>query len=120
MNNGFIKVASAIPTTGVANCTHNVEHIRQLIDQAAGQGAAIVCFPELSITGYTCADLFAQQQLLDSAQAALEQLLHDTASTPIVAIVGMPIAVGSALLNAAVVIQGGHIHGIVPKPHLPN
>ena len=120
MNNGFIKVASAIPTTGVANCSHNVGYIRQLIDQAAGQGAAIVCFPELSITGYTCADLFAQQQLLDSAQAALEQLLHDTASTPIVAIVGMPIAVGSALLNAAVVIQGGHIHGIVPKQHLPN
>ncbi|MBQ3628995.1 MAG: hypothetical protein II947_08230, partial [Bacteroidaceae bacterium] len=63
MQYGFIKVASAIPSVIVADCTSNIKEIKRLIDQATIQDAAIVCFPELSITAYTCNDLFTQQTL---------------------------------------------------------
>ena len=117
---GFIKVAAAIPSTQVANCTYNAEQIRNQMLEAYEQGVEIICFPELSITSYTCGDLFAQQILLQGAEKALTWLLQETATVPIVAIVGMPIPVGRLLLNTAIVIQKGKILGIVPKTFLPN
>ena len=67
MNYGFLKVAAAVPTVRVADCEYNCNQIEQLILQAETQGVEIVVFPELSITGYTCQDLFRQSQLLSSS-----------------------------------------------------
>ena len=120
MNYGFIKVAAAVPNVKVADCSFNEMHIENLVAQAEGKGVEINCFPELSMTGYTCGDLFAQQLLLDSAENALFRLLDFTRSLNIITIIGMPVQMNSTLINSAVVIQGGKILGIVPKTYLPN
>ena len=120
MNYGFLKVASAIPQVQVADCMSNVQEIKRLIEEADKKDVAVVCFPELSITGYTCADLFSQQTLLENAQEALSWLLENNTGYNVVAIVGMPIVVNNALLNTAVVLRGNHILGVVPKTYLPN
>ena len=120
MNNGFIRVAAAIPEIRVADCAFNVARIADLVRKGEEEKVQVICFPELSVTGYTCADLFQQQQLLLNAQKALNELQLLTFSTTAVIIVGMPVRVQSNLYNTAVVLQGGHILGIVPKTHLPN
>ena len=120
MDFGFIRVAAAIPSVKVADCTYNIAHIEPLIRQAAQQGAAVVALPELSITGYTCADLFNQPFLLQQAEIALGTLLQKTADLPTLCIVGMPVAFHNQLYNTAVVFCQGHILGVVPKSYLPN
>lgn len=120
MNNGFVRVAAAIPELRVADCSFNVEKIIELIGQAESEKVQVVCFPELSVTGYTCSDLFFQQQLLNDAEQALNQLKTATFTTSAAVIVGCPIRMGNQLFNTAVVLQGGKILGIVPKTHLPN
>ena len=120
MNYGFVKVATAIPHLQVANCDYNEKEIESLVLQAEGKGAEIICLPELSLCGYTCADLFGQQLLLDSCEESLFRLLDITRSLRIIAIVGMPVRANNLLFNAAVVIHGGKIVGIVPKTYLPN
>jgi len=120
MNYGFIKVASAIPSVKVADCSYNEKQIESLILQSEGKGVEIIVFPELCITGYTCADLFTQQHLLDNAEQSLFNILDITRSLQIISIIGMPVQYQSTLLNAAVVIQGGKILGVVPKTYLPN
>lgn len=120
MEYGYIKVASAVPLVSVANCNENVKNIENLIAQAEGQGVEIIVFPELCLTGYTCQDLFRQHVLLDAAEVAVMKLLEFTNQLDIIAIVGAPVAVGDLLLNCAIVIQKGHVLGIVPKTYLPN
>lgn len=120
MNFGFVKVASAIPSLKVADCTYNIQQIESLIVQAEGKGVEIIVFPELCISGYTCQDLFAQQLLLEKCEESLFKLLDFTRSLQIISIVGMPVMVGSLLMNCAVVVQGGKILGVVPKTYLPN
>ena len=118
MDYGFVKVASAIPTIKVADCDYNEKQIENLVVQAEGKGVEIICFPELCITGYTCGDLFSQQLLIDSSENALFKLLDFTRSLNIITIIGTPIQCRNCLLNAAVVIQGGKILGVVPKTFL--
>lgn len=120
MNYGFVKIASAIPSVQVANCQYNIEQIESLIIQAEGKGVEIICFPELSITAYSCQDLFQQQLLLDEAEMALIQLMNFTRSLDIISIVGIPVAYKGSLMNCAAVVQHGHILGLVPKSYLPN
>lgn len=120
MEYGYIKVASAVPLVSVANCNENVKNIENLIAQAEGQGVEIIVFPELCLTGYTCQDLFRQHVLLDAAEVGVMKLLEFTNQLDIIAIVGAPVAVGDLLLNCAIVIQKGHVLGIVPKTYLPN
>lgn len=120
MNYGFVKVAVAIPQVRVADCTYNARQIENLITTAEERKVQIVSFPELCITAYTCADLFAQQTLLDGAQSALAEILSNTRQCDVTAILGMPIVVNSTLINAAVVIQKGKILGVIPKTYLPN
>lgn len=120
MNYGFVKVASAIPSLKVADCSYNIQQIESLIIQAEGKGVEIIVFPELSICGYTCQDLFGQQLLLEKCEESLFKLLDFTRSLQIVSIVGMPVMVGTLLMNSAVVVQGGKILGVVPKTYLPN
>ncbi len=120
MNYGFIKVASAIPSVKVGDVKYNTAQIENLIAQAEGQGVEVIVFPELSVTGYSCQDLFRQDILLDSAETAVMVLLDFTRKLNIITIVGVPIVAGDILLNCAVVIQQGEILGIVPKTYLPN
>ena len=120
MNNGFVRVAAAIPELRVADCAYNVARMADLVRKGEEEKVQVICFPELSLTGYTCADLFQQQQLLSDAQKALNELQLLTFATSSVIIVGMPVRVQSHLFNTAVVLQGGHVLGVVPKTHLPN
>ena len=115
---GFIKVAAATPRVAVADCATNAKHIGSLICQAAEEGATIVCFPELSITGSTCGALFTQHSLLEAAQNALQQLL--LIPEPIVSVVGMPILYNSHIYDCAVVFSEGVIYGVVPKSYNSN
>ena len=120
MNYGFVKVAAAVPLVQVADCFYNIEKIEGLMRQASEKGVQIIAFPELSVTGYTCLDLFAQQTLLDGAEKALLQLVSNTADLDILTIVGVPLRTENRLINAAVVFQKGAIRGVVPKTYLPN
>ena len=120
MKYGFINVAAAVPVVKVADCHYNMQQIESQIAQAEGKGIEVIVFPELSITGYTCQDLFRQQQLLDSAENALLQLLDFTRQLDIISIVGLPVVVGDLLLNCGAVIQRGELLGLVPKTYLPN
>ncbi|MBR6036357.1 MAG: NAD(+) synthase [Bacteroidaceae bacterium] len=120
MNYGFVKVASAIPSLKVADCSYNIQQIESLIVQAEGKGVEIIVFPELCISGYSCQDLFGQQLLLEKCEESLFKLLDFTRSLQIIAIVGMPVMVSGLLMNCAIVVQGGKMLGVVPKTFLPN
>ena len=120
MNYGYVKVAAAVPRVKVADCNFNAGQIEKEIIIADGKGVQIIVFPELSITGYTCGDLFAQQLLLEEAEMGLIQVLNNTRQLDIISILGMPVPLNGALLNAAVVIQKGRVLGVVPKTYLPN
>ena len=75
-NFGFVRVAAAVPTMRVADCRYNAEQIRAQIDEAIAEGVEVICFPELSITGYTCADLFFQESLLPRENQSLDEKLY--------------------------------------------
>ena len=120
MNYGYVKVAAAVPRVRVADCKFNVSQIEKEIIIAEGKGVQIIVFPELSVTGYSCGDLFGQQLLVEEAEMGLMQVLNNTRQLDIVSIVGMPVALGGALLNVAVVFQKGKVLGVVPKTFLPN
>lgn len=115
---GFVKVAAATPLVKVADCRANAEALDRMTGEAVERGVSIVVFPELSITGYTCGDLFLQSRLLEAGDEALAYLL--SRPRPIVSIVGMPIYYKNNLYNCAVVIYNGKIEGIVPKSYIPN
>lgn len=120
MNYGYIKVASAIPNVKVGDCHYNLQEIEQTIVRAEGQHVEVIVFPELSITGYTCQDLFRQQLLLDASEQAVVMLMDFTRQLDIISIVGVPVQVGAILLNCAAVIQKGELLAIIPKTYLPN
>lgn len=120
MNYGFVKVAAAVPHVKVADCKFNVEKIESLIAIAEGKGVQVIVFPEMSITGYTCGDLFGQQILLEEAEMGLMQILNNTRQLDIISIVGMPVIANSTVINAAVVIQRGKVLGVAAKTYLPN
>lgn len=117
---GFVRVAAAVPMLRVADCKQNAQVIKEQIDEAINEGVEIVCFPELSITGYTCADLFFTQQLQRDALDALKDICLYTREKAIVILVGAPLKVDNNLYNCAFVITDGEIIGIVPKVNLPN
>ena len=104
----------------IADCKYNAGQLESLIAIADGKGVQIITFPEMCITAYTCGDLFGQQLLLEEAEMGLMQILNNTRQLDIISILGMPIAVNSTVINAAVVIQKGKILGVVPKTYLPN
>ena len=120
MNYGFVKVTAAVPRVKIADCKYNAGQLESLIAIADGKGVQIITFPEMCITAYTCGDLFGQQLLLEEAEMGLMQILNNTRQLDIISILGMPIAVNSTVINAAVVIQKGKILGVVPKTYLPN
>ena len=120
MEYGFVKVAAATPRVQVADCNYNIAQIEKMMRRAADKGVQMIAFPELSITAYTCMDLFSQETLLRDAEKALIRLVDNTADLPLLAFVGLPLRTNNRLINAAVAIQQGEIIGVVPKTYLPN
>ncbi|MCC8018288.1 MAG: NAD(+) synthase [Rikenellaceae bacterium] len=120
MDLGFVRVAAAVPVVKVADCRQNAENIYKLAERAAAEGAAVTVFPELSVTGYTCGDLFGSGLLISRAEKELTNLVAQTAGFDTVFIVGAPVPCKSKLYNCAVVFARGRVLGIVPKTFIPN
>lgn len=120
MKDGFIKVAAATPKIKVADPAYNTEEILKIVDETEKNGASILVFSELTISGYTCGDLFLQQPLLTECKNQLLRIVKATENKSMLVVVGCPIVIKQKLYNCAVVISDGSILGIVPKTHLPN
>lgn len=119
-SHGFVRVAAATPALHLADPDANLVEICHLARRAAEQSCSLVVFPELSLTGYSCGDLFFQEVLQRRAIDVLFALEKWTATADIVVVVGLPLSVSGRLFNCAALISGGTIHGLVPKTHLPN
>lgn len=117
---GFIRVGAIVNKLALANPLKNADVIIKEIKKAERLGVSIVTTPELSFTGYTCGDLFLQEQLLDDSIKALEQVLNETKDIDIISILGMPLRHDNQLFNCAVVITKGKILGVIPKTYIPN
>ncbi|WP_456457416.1 NAD(+) synthase [Nitratifractor sp.] len=117
---GFYRVAAAVPRLYLADPAHNAKEASALWQEAEADQAAVVIFPELTLTGYTAGDLFFQERLYRAQNEALERLLHETRSLESVAVLGLMLRHSDRLYNVAAVIRRGEILGIVPKSYLPN
>ena len=120
MKDGFVKTVCASPSLKVADCEYNAQQIIEMTDKAYAEGAVICAFPELSLTGYTCGDLFFQTVLLESALAALERIIKHTADYNMVNVVGLPYCHEGKIYNCAAVINKGKLLGLVTKKNIPN
>ena len=117
---GFYRIAAAAPRLHLGDPAANAKELVRLAKDAAKNGVAAIVFPELCLTGYTCGDMFFRDELLAAANEAAENFAAKTANLPLVSIVGLPVAEGPAIYNAAAVVHGGKIAGIVRKRALPN
>lgn len=120
MKNGFVKVAAATPCIRVADPTYNVGEMIRIAKATAKEDVVLLVFPELCITGYTCADLFYSNVLLDAAKKELSRYLKETAKLNMLSVVGIPVAKNGNLYNCAAICQSGKLLGIVPKTFIPN
>lgn len=120
MRDGFIKVAAITPKIKVADCIYNSEIICEQMEEAYSNGAKILVFPELCITGYTCQDLFWQEQLLQEAKKALNKIVNATRGKKALIFVGLPWEVDGKLYNVAAACADGRLLGLVPKRYLPS
>lgn len=120
MKQGFIKVAAATPSIKVADVDYNKQEIMRLIDETVANGAKIVAFPELCITGYTCGDLFSQDVLLRKSEEALNEITSYTLGKDALIFVGLPFVVRNKLYNVTAAINNGELLGLVSKTFLPN
>ena len=120
MRQGFVKVAAVTPKIKVADTKYNAELILDMMKESTRQGAKIVVFPELCLTGYTCQDLFLQERLLQGAKDALMKLVKESASLDAIFFVGLPFEILGKLYNVAAVFSHGEVLGLVPKSYLPN
>jgi NAD+ synthase (glutamine-hydrolysing) len=116
----FIRVAAAIPNVIIGCPQKNIHEIIKLATEAENNNVSIVCFPELSLPGYTCDDLFQQRIVIEACESAIHEILNATKNFNCVIIVGAPIVEQQMLFNCAVVIYKGVIKGIIPKTFLPN
>jgi NAD+ synthase (glutamine-hydrolysing) len=118
---GFYRVAAVQPPLRLADPLENARTIRDWAGRASERGACLVLFPELSVTGYTCEDLFLSQALLDQTEGALVRLARETRDLPCAVVVGAPWQTPDGrLYNCAFVLHQGQVRGAVPKTHLPN
>lgn len=117
---GFIRVGAIVNKLALANPLKNANVIIKEIKKAETLGVSIVTTPELSLTGYTCGDLFLQEQLLEDSIKALEKVLNETKDIDIISILGMPLRHDNQLFNCAAVITKGKILGVIPKTYIPN
>ena len=120
MTDGFIKTAAVTPKVQVADPEANGAEIIRLAKEAAGNGAKLIVFPELCITGYTCGDLFLQELLLQKAREALFTVIRETKELDALIFAGLPWEKEGKLYNVAAAFQGGRLLGLIPKTCLPN
>lgn len=116
----YARVASCTPTVRLADPAANASAIISALEEASTRHTDIMVFPELSVTGYTCADLFGQSILREGAVSALDEIARATGGLATVCVVGAPLQRNNRLYNCAVVIANGRIEGVVPKSYLPN
>ena len=119
-NHDFARIAVAVPRVRVADPAFNAERTCELLAEAGAKGAAVVVFPELGLSGYSCDDLFHQRSLLDACEAALARVLAASREVGTLAVVGLPVRFEQRLFNCAAVLQRGRLLGLVPKSFLPN
>ena len=119
-NDGFLRIAAATPKIRVGDVAGNAAAVLECVDAATRAGARVLVLPELCLTGYTCGDLFHDRALLRSCEAALKGLLEDTADTPLLFCVGLPVAHRESLYNCVAVCCAGELLGLTVKSHLPN
>ena len=120
MKDGFIKIACATPNLKVADCEYNADRIIELVKEAEIKGVKLICFSELSITGYTCGDLFLQEAMLNSAKSELCRIIEETENTDIVSVIGVPLEHNGKLYNCAVAVNKGRAIGAAAKKNIPN
>ena len=116
---GYVRVAAAVPVVRAADFDGNLDSILSLAAAAHAGDCDVVVFPELCLSGYTCADLFQQRVLLDAVQSALEQFLTATADNLCLHVLGLPLQQNGLLFNCAAVTQAGRVLGVVPKTYIP-
>ncbi len=120
MNYGYLRCGAASPEVKVGNTEYNADNIIKIAKEAEKKGVMALVFPELSITGYTCGDLFLQSTLLKGALKGLERIMSECADISSLIVVGLPYVYKNKLYNTAAVIYGGKILGLVPKTYIPN
>lgn len=120
MKHGFITLSAGVPELSVAAPAKNAESICRLIDEAYEKNAAVLTLPELSVTGYTCSDLFFSDSLIKSAERAVESIIEHTKDKKMLVFVGVPVSAHGKLYNCAAVISNGELLGLVPKTNIPN
>ncbi len=120
MKDGFIKVAAATPNLKIADTDFNARSCISLAESASEAGVKVLVFPELSLTGYSCGDLFNTETLLNGALDALRQYVYGTATLGMVSVVGLPVSFSDKVYNCAAVVSGGQLLGLVPKKNLPD
>lgn len=120
MKDGFIKVAAAMPKIKIADTDYNAKACIALAERANDAGVKLLVFPELTLTGYSCGDLFNTETLLDGALTALREYVYGTAMLDMISIVGLPICFSDKVYNCAAVVSGGQLLGLVPKKNLPD
>lgn len=118
--NGFVRVCALVNKLSLGNAIENAKEISRQIKKAYEAGVEIIVTPELSLTGYTCGDMFLQDKLIKDSIIGLEYVLSETKSLNIISIIGMPISTNNALFNCGVVINRGKLLGIIPKTYIPN
>ena len=118
--NGFVRVGALVNKLSLGNVIENDKEISRQIKKAYEAGVEIIVTPELSLTGYTCGDMFLQDKLVKDSIIGLEYVLSETKSLNIISIIGMPISTNNALFNCGVVINRGKLLGIIPKTYIPN
>ncbi len=120
MIEGFFRVAACVPPVSVADCDANADAIVQMARKVASESVRVAVFPEMSVTAYTCGDLFHNRALLDEARKAILKIARQTSGLDMVIAVGAPVAVSTTLYNCAVIIYRGSIRAIVAKSYIPN
>ncbi len=118
-SHGFLRVAAVAPTLKVSDVSYNSAAIIAAMESSAKSGASVVLFPELSLTGYSCGDLFGQSLLLSNAWRALEEVATAAGEFGVIAVVGLPVALDGRLYNCAAMVGDGCVLGLVPKSYLP-
>ena len=118
MRNGFVKVAAVTPKVKVADVKYNGQLIRDLMKETVSNGAKVVVFPELCITGYTCGDLFLQEQLLETAKDELIRIAMESETLDALFFVGLPLELNGKLYNVAAAVSRGDILALIPKVYL--
>ncbi len=118
MKNNLIKTVAAIPPLKVGDIIYNTEQIKEVINEHSD--SALIVFPELSITGYTCADLFHSDLLLSKAEAALVKIAGETYGKGMTVVVGVPVTYNNCIYNCGAVISQGSVKSLIPKSYIPN